>query len=235
MVKFERVCKQYGQNIGAHNLNFEIKKGEIFGLLGPNGAGKSTTAKMLIGLLKPDSGTITIDGREIFTSPVEIKSQIGYKPEEPFLYQELTAREILHFTAKIKKVLSPESEIAKLLETFDLSERADDPIATYSHGMKCKTAIILAFIGSPSLIILDEPTNGLDPMSVFNMKELILAYSQRGATIIISSHILDFMEKICTRYGIIDKGELRALTSADMLRRDNRTLEDYFIAHVKGR
>jgi ABC-2 type transport system ATP-binding protein len=234
MIIFSNVCKRYGQNIGADNLSFEIKKGEIFGLLGPNGAGKSTTVKMMVGLLRPDAGLITINGLEVQASPVEVKSRLGYKPEAPFLYENLTAREILHFTAKIKKISSPEVEIDKLLDIFHLSDRADDIISTFSYGMKCKTALCIAFIGSPELIILDEPTNGLDPMSLYNMKELIAEQARNGATVILSSHILDFMEKICTQYGIMVEGELKALARPEEIHRDGRTLEEYFITHVKG-
>jgi len=234
MIIFDNVCKRYGRNVGAHNLSFEIKKGEIFGLLGPNGAGKSTAVKMLVGLLRPDAGLITINGLEVQASPVEVKGHLGYKPEAPFLYENLTPREILHFTAKIKKIPSPEAEIKKLFDVFHLSERADDIISTFSYGMKSKTALCIAFIGSPELIILDEPTNGLDPMSLYNMKELIAEHARNGATIILSSHILDFVEKLCTQYGIMDKGELRALARPEELHRDGRTLEEYFIAHVKG-
>ncbi|SYZ72085.1 putative ABC transporter, ATP-binding protein [Candidatus Zixiibacteriota bacterium] len=234
MVVFSGVYKNYGQNVGTDNLTFQINKGDIFGLLGPNGAGKSTTVKMLVGLLHPDLGSITVNGQPVDPSAAEMKKQIGYKPEAPYLYENLTAREIMHFAAKVKNIASPEREIEKLFGAFALSDRADDLIMTYSHGMKCKTALCLAFIGSPQLIILDEPTNGLDPMSVYNMKELIAEYSRAGATIILSSHILDFVEKICTRFGILDKGQLKALAGPDDLRRENRSLEEFFIAHLKG-
>ena len=233
MIKLVGVYKSYGPNIGTKDLSLEINKGEVFGLLGPNGAGKTTTVKMIVGLLKPDQGIISINGLDISTNAVESKSTFGYKPEAPYLFEKLTAREFLYFTASIKKIKSSEGDINRYLDLFNLSGRADDKISTYSLGMKSKVSLCAAFIGSPQLIILDEPTNGLDPVCIFNMKELIKEYSQKGGTVLVSGHILDFMEKICTRYGVICEGELKALTTRDGLAGENRSLEQFFISSLE--
>lgn len=232
MIKLVEVYKSYGSNIGTSNLSLEIHKGEVFGLLGSNGAGKTTTIKMIVGLLKPDQGVITINGLNIVTNAVEFKSMFGYKPEAPYLFERLTAREFLYFTASIKKIESPENDINRYLKLFNLSDRADDKMSAYSFGMKSKVSLCAALIGSPELIILDEPTNGLDPACVFNLKELIVEYSQEGGTVLVSGHILDFMEKICTRYGVIGSGELRSMTTSEKLVEDNMSLEQFFMSNL---
>ena len=232
MIKLVEVSKSYGSNIGTDKLSLEINKGEIFGLLGINGAGKTTTVKMIVGLLKPDQGQIIINGLDPNTNAVEVKSMFGYKPEAPFLFEKLTAREFLCFIAKIKKIESPQNDINRLFDLFNLSDRADDTISTYSFGMKSKVSLCAAFIGAPPLIILDEPTNGLDPVSVFNMKELLTEYVQEGGTVLVSSHILDFMEKICTRYCVIGRGKLKSLTTRENLLNENKSLEQYFISSL---
>lgn len=233
MIKLVEVSKSYGSNIGTDNLNLEINKGDVFGLLGSNGAGKTTTVKLIVGLLKPDKGKITINGLDVNLNAVEVKSMFGYKPEAPYLYEKLTAREFLHFIARIKTIKSPNNDINYYLNLFNLSDRADDKISTYSFGMKSKVSLCSAFIGSPQLIILDEPTNGLDPVSVYNMKELLIKYSQEGGTVLVSSHILDFIEKICTCYSIIGKGKLISLTTRDKLLKENKSLEQYFISSLE--
>lgn len=232
MIKLVEVSKSYGSNIGTDNLSFSVKRGEIFGLLGSNGAGKTTTVKMIVGLLKPDKGKILINGLDVDSNGVEVKSLIGYKPEAPFLYDKLTAREFLYFIAKVKKLESPDNDINYYLDLFNLLQRADDQIATFSFGMKSKVALCSAFIGSPQLIILDEPTNGLDPVSVINMKELIIKYANNGGTVLVSSHILDFMEKICTCYSVIGKGRLKSRATKDDLLKENKSLEQYFLSSL---
>lgn len=234
MIKLEEVSKSYGSNTGTDNLSFEINKGDVFGLLGSNGAGKTTTIKMIVGLLKPDKGKITINGLDVNSNAVEAKSLFGYKPEAPYLFEVLTAREFLHFVSSIKKVISPDKEIDRYLKLFNLADRADEQISTFSFGMKSKVSLCSAFIGSPQLIILDEPTNGLDPVSVINLKELLFEYSQNGGTVLISSHILDFVEKICSRYGVIGKGRIISLATREMLVNKNISLEQYFISSLKN-
>lgn len=233
MLKLAGVSKSYGSNIGTDNLSLDISKGEVFGLLGSNGAGKTTTVKMIVGLLKPDEGEITINGLDIRSNAVRVKSMFGYKPEAPYLFEKLTAREFLYFIARIKKMRSPENDINRYLDLFNLSDRADDKISTYSFGMKSKVSLCSTFIGSPQLIILDEPTNGLDPVSVFNMKELLIEYSQEGGTVLVSSHILDFVEKICSCFGVIGRGKLRSLTTRGKLLKENKSLEQFFMSSLE--
>lgn len=234
MIKLEDVSKSYGSNVGTDNLSLEIKKGDVFGLLGPNGAGKSTTVKMIVGLLKADKGKITIDGLDVNSNAVEVKNMFGYKPEAPYLFEVLTAREFLHFIASIKKLDSPENDIDRYLRLFNLADRADEQISSLSFGMKSKVSLCSAFVGSPQLIILDEPTNGLDPVSVINLKELLLEYSQEGGTVLISSHILDFVEKICTSYGVMSKGRLKSLTTRENLVNENNSLEQFFMSSLEA-
>ena len=191
-------------------MSLTVNKGELFGLIGPNGAGKSTLLQCIIGLLNQDSGEIRIEhGSE--DDGENIKSQIGYAPEEPVLYPYLTGREFLTFIAEIRK-LPPFSNIwmEEYFQEFGLTEKADELISDYSFGMKQKLSLAASMIFGPKILLLDEPTNALDPESIFHFKNRLMAAKESGVTIIFSSHILETVEKICDRIGIIHKGKLAA-------------------------
>ncbi len=240
MIKTVGLTKQYGNITAVDNVNLEISKGELFGFLGPNGAGKTTTIKMLTGLLKPTSGQAEIGGFDIVKEPLKAKSIFGYVPDQPNLYDKLTAVELLGFIAdlyqingKIKQV-----RIGELLELMELADRGDELIQGYSHGMKQKVAIAGALIHEPEVIFLDEPTVGLDPKSARKIKDILRELCNRGTTIFMSTHILEIAEKMCDRVGIIDKGSLVAMGTIEDLRHQSKSegssLEDLFLQITGG-
>lgn len=236
VLKARNLSKVFGCFKAVNNINLTVHESEIFGFLGPNGAGKTTTINMLVGLLLPSKGEIEIFGHDIWKEPAKVKKQIGYVPDISLLYDRLTPKEFLRFTAELyccnKNYL--EQKINELLEAFNLSDVSDELIKSFSQGMKRKTAIAAAMIHSPKLLILDEPTNGLDPKGVWTVKNILKSISKKGTTILMSTHILGVAEDICDRIAIINKGEIIAEGSIDDIRKikhmDNSDLEELFIA-----
>jgi len=198
-------------------LSLEIREGEIFGLLGPNGSGKSTTIKMILGLLYPSSGKIAILGN----SPrnVDSKKEIGYLPEESYLYRYLTARETLAFYGSLFNIPSNvlRGRIDELLRMVDLTHAADRPVGEFSKGMARRIGLAQALINDPKLVILDEPTAGLDPIGCRQVKDLMLALTKRGKTVLLSSHLLADVEDVCDRIAILFDGRIRACGQVDQL------------------
>ncbi len=187
MLKIENLSKTYGKGTvkAVDNINLEIKSGEIFGFLGPNGAGKTTTIKMIVGLLKPDSGKISIDGVDMWERPLEAKSLISYVPDNPEIYDKLNGIEYLNFIADMYSI-SKEERLAKIeyyTKLFNIEHALGDIIGSYSHGMKQKLVLTSALINNPSLFILDEPMVGLDPKSSFNLKEIMRNMCDEGKTV----------------------------------------------------
>ncbi|NIA31015.1 MAG: ATP-binding cassette domain-containing protein [Actinobacteria bacterium] len=234
MIKIENLSRSFEQVRALDDFSVEIKRGELFGLIGPNGAGKSTLMKCLIGLLKPDKGEILIDGENAVENSISVKKRIGYAPEDPVLYDYLTGMEFLEFITDLRKVpreISGE-KIKSLLQNFGLEGKANQLIADYSHGMKQKISLAAALIAEPDILLLDEPTNALDPESIFWFKNHLQQLCESGVTIIFSSHILDTVEKICDRVGIIHRGKMVACDTIKALRRKfggNVSLEDIFM------
>ncbi len=235
MIQFENITKNFGKHTAVSNLNLSIKKGELFGFLGPNGAGKTTTIKMLVGLIVPTSGQIRAAGKYLHESPEEIKSIIGYIPDEPFLYEYLTGREFLHFVGHIfgmeNEILK--DKIRKYEQVFEMEEWLDLPAAEYSHGMKQRVIISSCLIHEPQIIVIDEPMVGLDPKSAKVVKNIFTEKAQQGVTVFLSTHTLSVAEEICTRIGIINRGKLIAEGSLDDLRRffkeQERNLEEIYL------
>ena len=235
MIEIKNLSKSYNKgNVKAvDNLNLTVQKGEIFGFLGPNGAGKTTTIKMIVGLLNPDSGSVTIKGFDNRVNPLEAKSNIGYVPDNPNLYDRLTGTEYLNFMADVYQVPSGlrKERISHYLEMFDLKDAAADLIKSYSHGMKQKIALTGALIHDPSVWILDEPMVGLDPKSAHLLKEQMREHCDKGNTVFFSTHILEVAEKLCDRIGIIHKSKLIAIGTMDELRQGDKkdSLENIFL------
>lgn len=194
------------------DVSLTVDAGEIFGYLGPNGAGKSTTIKILTGLLKPDSGTISINGIDVLADPVSAKKQFGYVPESGALYEKLTPFEYLQMIARLHKL--PEytisEKITEVLELFQMKDNGDQRMASFSKGMKQRIVIAAALIHNPDVLFFDEPLNGLDANAVLLVKQLIRNFADQGKTVFYSSHILDVVEKLCDRVAIIDKGKIVA-------------------------
>jgi ABC-2 type transport system ATP-binding protein len=218
-------------------LNLKVEGGEIFGLLGPNGAGKTTTFKMIVGLLQPTRGQVYVKGFNVQTHPLEAKRLMGFLPDSPLLYDKLTAWEFLRFVADLYEVERAQTErrASELLRLFDLEANADDLIDSFSHGMKQKTALAAALIHDPALLVLDEPTVGLDPKSARLIKDILRQLTKRGVTVLLSTHILEIAERMCDRIGIINQGELIAVGTMDELRAGgDDSLEDIFLELTGG-
>lgn len=201
------LSKQFRQIRAVDNISFTVSKGEIYGFLGQNGAGKSTTIRMLLSLVSPTSGKIEIFGKSLFTSRVEILNRVGAIIEKPDLYKYLTGRENLSIFARLSGQKSDKKKLNEQLSLVGLLERADTKVKTYSQGMKQRLGLAVSLVNDPELIILDEPTNGLDPQGIADVRNLILHLSrERQKTIFISSHLLSEMELLADSMLILDKG-----------------------------
>ena len=230
------VSKQYGnsKNYSAFNVNLQVQAGEIFGFLGPNGAGKSTIIKCIVGMQPATYGNIEINGYDIETQPQKAKEQFGFVPDHYALYENLTGREFINYIADLYGVSKEEREerISKYTKILALTDAFDNKIKTYSHGMKQKIAIISALVHNPKLWILDEPLTGLDPNSIFQVKECMKEHAQNGNIVFFSSHIIDIVEKLCDRISIIKKGQIVASTTLEELKDKNMTLEEFYLSII---
>ncbi len=222
MLKIENLSKSYakGKVKAVDNVSFEVKPGEIYGFLGPNGAGKTTTIKMIVGLLKQDSGQVWINGYNTLQDPIGAKSKIGFVPDNPKIYDKLKGIEYLNFMADVYKVSKEDRKqrIQYYLNLFSLESAANDLINSYSHGMKQKITLTGSLIHDPDIFILDEPMVGLDPKSAYNIKEVMKDMCQRGKSVFFSTHVLEVAEKICDRISIINKGQLIAQGTMEELK-----------------
>jgi len=234
MLQVEQLHKAFGDRIAVEELSLQIEN-ELFVFLGPNGAGKTTTIKMMTGLLHPDRGRVLIDGIDLATDPIGAKRLFGLVQESPVLYEKLSAREFVHFMARLYQV--PDEDAARragqLFDIFEISDRADELIEEFSHGMKQKVALAGALVHEPRVLFLDEPTVGLDPKAARNLKDLLRGMVERGTTVFMSTHILEVAERMCDRAGIIHQGRLIALGTMDELRKNSATekasLEEIFL------
>ena len=211
MIKIENVTKTYGEStLAVDDLSLEIKDGQIVGFIGPNGAGKTTTIKMLTGILKPDSGQITINGADITTDAIEAKKQFGFVSDNPNAYPKLRGREYLNFIADMYEVdyQMRQQQIDHYSKLLKMEDALDDKIATYSHGMRQKIMVIAVLIHDPYLLILDEPLTGLDPQSSFVLKELMRERAQEGKSVFFSTHVLEIAEKLCDQIAIVNEGKI---------------------------
>lgn len=239
LIEADRLIKTYGEKLAVQDVSFQVRGGEIFGFLGPNGAGKTTTLKMIVGLLKPTSGTARVAGHDIQTQALLAKAACGYVPDEPNLYNKLSARELLRFVGDLYN-LAPEQVARRtddLLRLFELTSAGDDTIDSYSHGMQQKTSLAAALLHDPRALILDEPTVGLDPRSARMIKDILRQIADRGAAVMLSTHILEIAERMCDRIGIINKGQLIAIGTLEELRtlgKGEHSLEDIFLELTGG-
>lgn len=219
VIETEGLTKKFGKLIAVDNLDLAVEEGDSFGFLGPNGAGKTTTIRMLTGLLRPTKGTVQILGHDVFRDG-EAKKSFGFVPDFYGFYDSLTAFENLQFFAALSRIPKEERKerIFELLEFFGLSGRANSRVGEYSHGMRQRLVIAQALLPQPRLLILDEPTVGLDPRAQFEIRELIKKISQEGITAFISSHLLFEVEDMCNKVGIINLGKLIKVDSIENLK-----------------
>lgn len=230
MLKIENLTKKYGDKVAVDSLSLNIENGELYGFIGPNGAGKTTTLKACVGILKPDSGKITIDGTALSDNPIECKKKIAYIPDNPDLYEFMSGIKYLNFIADIFEIGKAEREerIKKYADMLGITDDLAQPISAYSHGMKQKLAIISALIHQPKLIILDEPFVGLDPIASHLLKEVMREHCKNGGAIFFSTHVLDVAEKLCDKVAIIKNGKLVASGEMEKIKGD-KSLEDAFL------
>ncbi len=240
LIEARNLMKRYGDKVAVDNVSFDVYGGEVFGFLGPNGAGKTTTIKMIVGLLQPTSGTVKVAGYDIQTQPRLAKASCGYVPDTPNLYAKLTGRELLRFVADLYDLDRTQAvrRADELLRMFELAAAADDTVDSYSHGMQQKASLAAALMHDPRVLVLDEPTVGLDPKSARLIKDILRQLADRGAAVMLSTHILEIAERMCDRIGIINKGQLVAVGTMDELRMLDKTgqtsLEDIFLGLTGG-
>jgi ABC-2 type transport system ATP-binding protein len=234
VIEFQKLGKSYGSFDAVKSLTLTVRRGEVFGFLGPNGAGKTTTIRMMMGILVPSSGRVLIDGHDCAVDACEVKRRVGYLPDNPIFYDFLRGREILQFVAEMHGFAKKEAieRAEQMLAEFGLDEVSEEFAVNYSLGMKKKLGLACALIHQPSVLILDEPINGLDPRSSRDVQERLLAEAARGTTIFVSTHLLDMAEKLCDRVGIIHRGALVATGTADEIRAaasSTGSLEEVFL------
>lgn len=234
MIRIKNLVKKYGSNVAVDHISFTVRKGEILGLLGPNGAGKSTTMNILTGYLSATDGEVLIDGMNILDNPVEAKRKIGYLPEMPPLYTDMTVREYLNFVCDLKKVNIKErrKHISEIMNVVKIADVADRLIANLSKGYKQRVGLAQAMVGKPDVFILDEPTVGLDPMQIIEIRDVIRKLGKHH-TVILSSHILQEVKAVCERVVIINKGKIAAIDSPDNLAK-TLSNENKFSLRVAG-
>jgi ABC-2 type transport system ATP-binding protein len=220
MIEFDHVSRNYGRITAVDRLTLTIPPGELFALLGPNGAGKTTTIKMLVGLLRPNSGSVRICGYDVLRQTRQACRALGYVPDEPYLYEKLSGREFLQFIADLFGLGREESaaRIARETRNFSLAEFIDQMTESYSHGMKQRLVFAAALLHDPAVLVLDEPMVGLDPRSMRLVKDILRERADAGMSIFMSTHTLGLAEEIADRIGIVDRGRLRFLGTVDQLR-----------------
>lgn len=230
--------KRYGTSdvYAVKDACLEVNGGEIFGFLGPNGAGKSTIIKSIVGIQTITDGAIEVCGYDVKTQSVQAKRQIGFVPDHYALYEKLTAREYINYIADLYNVSKEDREerLNRFVELFEFQSAIDNPIKTYSHGMKQKVTIMSALIHNPKVWILDEPLTGLDPNSIFQVKECMKRHAAEGNIVFFSSHIIDVVERICDRIAIIRKGQIQCVKTLAEIEKDGGTLEAYYMSVING-
>ncbi len=231
------LVRAFGQKVAVNHLNLSVRQGEFFGFLGPNGAGKSTTIKMLVGLLRPTAGSAWVGGVDVWKEPLRVRALMGVLPEYLNLYERLSGREFITFAGHMYGVADVDvrQRTEELLHVLDLSNDADKLIVDYSVGMRKKVALAAAILHRPQVLFLDEPFEGIDPVSSRVVRDILRELTQRGTTIFFSSHIMEVVERLCTRVGIINQGVLVAEGTLQELRErasgadKDASLEDIFL------
>lgn len=230
MIEIKNVTKKYGDKIAIKDLNFDIKDGEIFGFIGHNGAGKTTMIKSLIGILNFDDGDILINNKSIKEDPIACKLEMAYVPDNPDLYENMTAIDFINFVCDMYEtsVEIRKENILKYSKMFEMENKLNDDISSFSHGMKQKVSLIAALSHNPKILIMDEPFVGLDPKAVFDVKSVMKEMTKDGKTIFFSTHILDVAEKLCDRVAIIKNGNIIKIGKMKDIKGDS-SLEEVFL------
>jgi ABC-2 type transport system ATP-binding protein len=235
------LVKTFGAITAVAGIDLAAGPGEVFGLLGPNGAGKTSTLRMLCGLLVPTRGWVRVSGHDVWSDSKAAKSRLGYLDEEPIVYPNLTGREFLHLVADLYGVpRGPEREtqLKRLFDLFEFTDKADELISSYSHGTRQKIGLASVLVHEPDVILLDEPTNGLDPRAARRVKDLLQELAAHGRTVILSTHILEIAEALCERVAIMNRGRVVAVGTLAQLRSgagsSEASLEELFLQLTGG-
>ena len=237
-IELDGVQKAYGKTVAVRDLSLRIRRGELFAFLGPNGAGKTTTIKMIVGLLRPNTGTVTVCGHRIGVNGVAAKATLAYVPDQPFLYDKLTGREFLYFVSEMYGLSSAQRDerMTALTRRLDIGEFLDQLTERYSHGMKQKVVLAAALLHEPRVLVIDEPMVGLDPRTIRTVKDLFVERTQAGGTVFMSTHTLGIAEAVADRIGIIHRGDLVAVGTMAELRAKataEHSLEEIFLQRTQ--
>jgi len=235
VIALRGVTKSYGPKRAVDDLTLEVRDGEIFGFIGPNGAGKTTTIKMIVGMLQPDVGSVTVNGVDVMQEPITAKMGMAYVPDTPDVYERLTGMQFINFIADAYQVPQAErrERTEMLATTLEMADALGDLIESYSHGMRQKIVLIAALVHAPRSWVLDEPLVGLDPKASFELKRMMREHVTQGNTVFFSTHILEVAERLCDRVGIIIEGKLVACGTLDELRTTaDESLESVFLELV---
>ena len=234
-VAIRGLAKSFGGVTAVAGLDLTVPAGSFFGLLGPNGAGKTTTLRMATGLLRPDAGTVEVEGRDVWADPVAARRRIGVLPEDLELFDRLTGRQLLTYTGLLRGL--PEATVAErrdeLLQVLGLDGAAGELVVDYSHGMRKKVALAAALLHGPRILFLDEPFEAIDPMSARSLRSVLERHTAAGGTVVFSSHVMELVERLCDHVAIVSSGRLIAQGSLDDVR-GGGSLEDAFVALVGG-
>jgi ABC-2 type transport system ATP-binding protein len=235
MIELRGLSKRYGDFVAVDAIDLDVRRGELLALLGPNGAGKTTTLRILMGFLKASSGGARISGRDCFTERVPLKRLVGYLPDDPTFYDYLRGSDLIEFSGQMhglsRELIRARSE--SLVAELELEDALADYAVNYSRGMKKKLALVCALLHEPELLILDEPTSGLDPLATRRLNLFLERQCARGVTVLLSSHLLDQVERLCDRVAIVNQGRLAAVGTPDELKSrlsPGGSLEDVFFA-----
>jgi ABC-2 type transport system ATP-binding protein len=218
MIEVRGLVKRYGAQWAVAGVDLDVGSGEVVALLGPNGAGKSTTIKSIVGLLRPTSGRISVAGHDVVQTPVAAKRAIGYVPDRPFLYPKLTARELLRFVGRLRRVGDADRRADAWLERFGLTEVANEIVETYSHGMRQKLTFAAALLPDPPVLVVDEPMVGLDPRAARAVRDLMGEHAARGRAVLVTTHAMEVAEAVAHRVVVLHRGTVAAAGTLAALR-----------------
>lgn len=236
-VQVRGLWKRYGEQVAVQGIDLELPAGQFIGLVGPNGAGKTTTLSMITGLLRPDSGTVEIGGYDVWQDPAEVKARIGVLPEGLRLFERLSGRELLAYTGRLRGL--PGDEVDKratqLLDVLDLAGAQNKLVVDYSTGMRKKIGLAAALLHNPEVLFLDEPFEGVDPVSAQTIRGVLERYTRSGATVVFSSHVMELVESLCDWVAVMARGKIRAQGALADVRGDAASLQDAFLELVGAR
>jgi ABC-2 type transport system ATP-binding protein len=228
--------KSFGEKVAVDGVDLVVPRGSLFGIVGPNGAGKTTSIKMMVGLLRPDSGSVIVAGNPTWPDPVRVKRNLGVVPDGLSLFDRLTGYEHVQYAGMLRGLSDADAKARaqELIDVLGLTDDARKLVIDYSHGMRKKVALASALIHRPEVLVLDEPFEGIDPVSAVNIRSVLDRYRSAGGTVVLSSHIMDIVERLCDHVAVIAAGQVRAQGPIEELRVGGRRLEEVFVELVGG-